>query len=81
MTLTGGTLLYVARRVFGNLFVPIGLHALYDTAFFLLTGQYLVSESLPDHILDIQLGSFLVLFVATILFLVFGRGLLKHNTT
>lgn len=81
VTLTGGTLLYVARRVFGNLFVPIGLHALYDTAFFLLTGQYLVSESLPNHILDIQLGSFLVLFVATILFLIFGRGLLKNNTT
>jgi membrane protease YdiL (CAAX protease family) len=81
VTLTGGTLLYVARRVFGNLFVPIGLHALYDTAFFLLTGQYLVSETLPDHILDIQFGSFLVLLVATILFLIFGRGLLKNDTT
>lgn len=81
VTLTGGTLLYVARRVFGNLFVPIGLHALYDTAFFLLTGQYLVSEGLPDHILDIQFGSFLVLLVATILFLIFGRGLLKNDTT
>ena len=44
---TGGTLLYISRRVFGNLFVPIGLHALYDTAFYLLTGAYAVGENLP----------------------------------
>lgn len=81
VTVTGATLLYVARRVFGNLFVPIGLHALYDTAFFLLTGQYLASEGLPGQLLDIQFGSFLVLLVATILFLIFGRGLLKNDTT
>lgn len=81
VTAAGGTLLYVARRVFNNLFVPIGLHALYDTAFFLLTGKYLTGESLPDGVLDLQLASFLVLLVAMIAFLVFGRGLLKSDTT
>ena len=81
MVVTGGTLLYVSRRVFNNLFVPIVLHALYDTAFYLLTGIYTVGESLPDHVLDIQLGSFLVLLAASLLFLVFGRGLLKQDTT
>lgn len=81
VVVTGGTLLYVSRRVFNNLFVPIVLHALYDTAFYLLTGIYTVGESLPDHVLDIQLGSFLVLLAASLLFLVFGRGLLKQDTT
>ena len=81
VTFAGGTLLYVARRTFNNLFVPIGLHALYDTAFFLLTGKYLVGDSLPDNVLDIQLASFLVLLIAAILFLIFGRGLLKDETT
>lgn len=81
VVITGGTLLYVSRRVFNNLFVPIGLYALYDTAFYLLTGIYLVGESLPDKVLDIQFGSFLVLLLATILFLIFGRGLLKDDTT
>jgi len=81
VTFAGGTLLYVARRTFNNLFVPIGLHALYDMAFFLLTGKYLVGDSLPDSVLDLQLASFLVLFAATILFLIFGRRLLKNDTT
>lgn len=81
VTITGGTILYVSRRVFNNLFVPIGLHALYDTAFYLLTGVYLTGESLPDEVLDIQLGSFLVLLAATILFLFFGRGLFIRETT
>lgn len=81
VTAAGGTLLYVARRTFNNLFVPIGLHALYDAAFFLLTGKYLVGESLPDNVLDIQLASFLVLLAASILFLIFGRRLLKNDTT
>jgi membrane protease YdiL (CAAX protease family) len=80
IVLTGGTIWYAARRIFNNLFVPILLHALYDTAFFLLPGSYLVSESLPDHVLDIQLGSFLVLFLLSILFLVFGRKLFKAET-
>lgn len=77
---TGGTLLYVSRRVFNNLFMPIGLHALYDTAFFLLTGAYVAGESLPDNVLDIQFGSFLVLLAASILFLLFGRKLFRRST-
>ena len=81
VVLTGGTLLYISRRVFNNLFVPIGMHALYDTAFFLLTGKYLVGENLPDQVLDIQFGSFLFLLTASILFIIFGRGLLKQETT
>ena len=80
IVLTGGTIWYAARRIFNNLFVPIFLHALYDTAFSLLPGSYLVSEGLPDHILDIQLASFLVLFLLSILFLVFGRKLFKAET-
>lgn len=80
VVVTGGTLLYVSRRVFNHLFAPIILHALYDTAFFLLTGIYLTGETLPDHVLDIQFGSFLVLMAATILFAIFGRGLLKQET-
>jgi uncharacterized membrane protein YwzB len=80
-TAAGGILLYVSRRVFNNLFVPIGLHALYDVAFYLLPGKYLVGESLPGSVLDIQLGSFLVLLVASILFIIFGRGLLRRETT
>jgi hypothetical protein len=81
VTMTGGILLYVSRRVFNNLFAPIALHALYDTAFFLLTGKYAVGEGLPGNVLDIQLGSFLVLIGASILFLVLGRGLLRTDTT
>lgn len=81
VVLTGGTLLYVARRVFGNLLIPIGLHAIYDTAFYLLTGKYEVGANLPDPILDIQLGTFLFLMLASILFLIFGRKLLKQETT
>jgi hypothetical protein len=81
VVLTGGTLWYVSRRVFNNLFVSIALHALYDAAFFLLTGKYLVDETLPSGVLDIQLGSFLFLFIVSVLFVVFGRGLLKDETT
>lgn len=81
VTIAGGVLLYVTRRVSGNLIVPIILHAVYDTGFFLLTGHYLVSDGLPDSVLDIQLASFLILFAAAVLFLVFGRGLLKQETT
>lgn len=81
VTAAGGTLLYVARRTFNSLFVPIGLHALYDAAFFLLTGKYLVGESLPDGVLDLQLASFLVLLVATILFIIFGRDIFRRETT
>lgn len=77
VVITGGSLLYVSRWVFNNLFIPIGMHALYDTAFFLLTGMYVVSESLPDKVLDIQFNSFLLLLAASILFIIFGRGLLN----
>lgn len=80
VVVTGGTLWYVSRRVFNNLFVSIGLHALYDTAFYLLTGLYIIGEDLPDHVLDIQFGSFLFLLVVSILFVIFGRGLLKNET-
>lgn len=80
VVVTGGTLLYVSRRVFGNLFVPIGLHGFYDTAFYLLTGSYAVGGSLPDKVLDIQLASFLVLLAASILFLIFGRHLFDSDT-
>ncbi len=79
VTLATGTLLYVSRRVFNNLFVPILLHAVYDTAFFLLPGAYTLQAGLPDQVLDIQLGSFLVLLVATIVFAIFGRGLLNND--
>lgn len=80
IVLCGGALLYVSRRVFGNIFVPIALHAFYDTAFYLLPGAYLVGENLPDHVLDIQLGSFLVLFVGAVLALIVGRPLFRRET-
>ena len=81
VVVTGGTLWYISRRVFNNLFVSIGLHALYDTAFYLLTGLSKIGEDLPDHVLDIQFGSFLFLLFVSILFVMFGRGLLKNETT
>ena len=77
---TGGTLWYISRRVFNNLFVSIGLHAFYDFAFLLLPGLYQTQAGVPDHVLDIQLASFLILFVVSILFVIFGRGLLKSET-
>lgn len=80
IVLTGGTLLYVSRRVFNTLWVPIGFHALYDTAFYLLTGHYLAGADLPDNVLDYQLGVFLFLSLVSILFLVFGRKLFKAET-
>ncbi len=81
ITLAGGVIYYVTRRVFNNLLVPIGLHALYDTAFYLLTGIYAKGVSLPDQVLDVQFGSFLLLLAASILFIIFGRKLLKNETT
>lgn len=75
VVITGGSLLYVSRWVFNNLFIPIGMHALQDMAFFLLTGMYVVGESLPENILDFQFASFLVLLPAPILFIIFGRGI------
>lgn len=66
---------------FNNLFVPIGKHAIYDTAFFLLTGEYLVAEKMTDNLLNIRFGSLLVLLAAAILFTTIGRGLLIQETT
>ena len=81
VTIASGVLYYISRRVFNNLLVPIVLHALYDVAFYLLPGIYKVGESLPDQVLDIQFGAFLVTLAAVIVFLIFGRGLLKNETT
>ena len=77
----GGTIFYVARRVSNALIVPIVMHAFYDFAFVLLDGPYLVSEDLPSGVLDIHLASFLILFSLFILFVIFGRNLLKNETT
>lgn len=81
ITAVGGVLYYISRRVFNNLFAPIALHALYDVAFFLLPGSTAIGASLPDRVLDIQLGSFLVLLVVSVVFLIFGRKLLQRHTT
>jgi len=75
----GGTLLYISRRVFNNLFVPILLHAFYDTAIYLQTGYFLENQNLPDPILDFNLASFLIMVLATILFLTLGRKLLRRE--
>jgi hypothetical protein len=75
----GGTLLYISRRVFNNLFVPILLHAFFDTAIYLQTGFFFANQNLPDGILDFNLASFLIMVLATFIFLIFGRNLLKKN--
>lgn len=77
----GGTIFYVARRVSNTLILPIFMHALYDFAFVLLDGPYLISEDLPSHVLDIHLASFLIVFSLFVLFVIFGRNLLKNETT
>lgn len=77
----GGTIFYVARRVSNTLIVPIVIHAFYDFALVLLDGPYLVGEELPSHVLDIHLASFLILFSLFVLFIIFGRNLLKNETT
>ena len=77
----GGTIFYVARRVSNTLILPIILHAFYDFAIILLTGPYLVSENLPGNVLDITFASFLILMGLFILFLIFGRNLLKTEMT
>lgn len=74
----GGTFFYIMRRIFGNLLVPILAHMLYDTAVVLMTGDFLVDAGLPDHILDIQLASVLILVLMVVLFLIFGRSLFKE---
>lgn len=76
-----GVLLYITRRVFNNLFVPILLHAFFDAAIFLQIGNYLENQTLSDNILDFNLASFLITVLATLLFLIFGRKLLKKDTS
>ena len=78
---TGGVVYYVTRRVFNTLWAAIGIHALHDIAFYLLPGSYTVDANLTDNVLDVQFGVFLFLLVVSILFLVFGRRLLKNETT
>ena len=78
---TGGVVYYVTRRVFNTLWAAIGIHALHDIAFYLLPGSYAVDANLPDNVLNVQFGVFLFLLVVSILFLVFGRRLLKNETT
>lgn len=73
VTLSAGTIYYITRRVFKNLFAPIVLHALNDVAFFLLPGSYVISQGLPDRVLDIQFGSFLVILLLNIVFLIVYR--------
>ena len=75
----GGTLLYITRRVFNNLFAPILLHAFFDTSIYLQTGIFFTNQSLPDSILDFNLASFLIMVLATLIFLIFGRKLLKNT--
>lgn len=78
VTIVSGALFYAARRVSNTLLLPIILHAVYDIAFFLLTGIYVEkSGSLPDHVLDIQFISFLIMLVTTIILIAFGRGLFR----
>lgn len=79
--IVGGTIFYVARRISNTLIVPILMHALYDIAFFLLPGPYLAADPLPDQVLNIQFASFVIMLGLFILFLIFGRNLLKNETT
>ena len=79
IVLFGGTLLYISRRVFNNLFAPILLHAFFDTSVYLQTGIFFANQNLPDNILDFNLASFLIMVLATLIFLIFGRNLLKNT--
>ena len=77
----GGTIFYVARRVSNTLILPIIMHTFYDFAFIFLTGSYLVSENLPSNVLDITFASFLILIGLFVLYIIYGRNLLKNETT
>lgn len=80
----GGTIYYVARRVSNTLIVPILIHALYDFSVFLLNGPYpadVVLAELPGFVGDITFLAFLIEMSAFILFIIFGRKLLKNETT
>ena len=76
----GGALLYIARRVFNNLFMPILIHAFFDSGIYLQIGQFLESQNLPDNILDFNLASFLIMVLTVIIFIIFGRKLLAKET-
>jgi len=78
---TGGTIYYVARRVSNTLIVPILIHAFYDTAVFLLSGPYQAGAALPSFVGDINFDAFIVEMSLFVLFLIFGRNLLKNETT
>jgi Type II CAAX prenyl endopeptidase Rce1-like len=80
----GGTIYYVARRVSKTLVLPILIHALYDFSVFLLNGPYpadVVLAELPGFVGDITFFAFLIEMSAFILFIIFGRKLLKNETT
>ena len=80
----GGTIYYVARRVSKTLIVPILIHALYDFSVFLLNGPYpadVVLAELPGFVGDITFAAFLIEMTAFVLFIIFGRKLLKNGTT
>ncbi len=76
-----GTLLYISRRVFGNIFVPILLHAAYDFSLYLLVGNSIQGESLPENVASLEFGVFLATVGVFIMFVVFGRNLLKSKRT
>ena len=78
---TGGTIYYVARRVSNTLIVPILIHAFYDTAVFLLSGPYQADAVLPSFAGDINFFAFIIEMGLFVLFLIFGRNLLKNETT
>jgi membrane protease YdiL (CAAX protease family) len=78
---TGGTIYYVARRVSNTLLVPILIHALYDTSIFLLSGPYRADATLPSDVTDINFFAFLIEMSLFVLFVIFGRNLLKNQTT
>lgn len=76
----GANVFYVTRRVTNSLFFSIALHGVYDTVFTLLPGPYPANQAPPDRVLDIQLGSVLLLTLVFILFIIFGRGIFKNET-
>lgn len=81
LQITGGTIYYVTRRVSNTLIAAILIHALYDSAIFLLSGPYQPGAVLPSAVGDINFLAFLIEISLFILFILFGRNLLKNETT
>ncbi|MEZ4660093.1 MAG: hypothetical protein R2911_21255 [Caldilineaceae bacterium] len=79
VVLTGGTLWYVSRRVFGNLFVSI-FFLIYDTAFFLLSERHLGRRKFAGSCAGYPVGIVLVLFVGSVIVLFVGRSLFQQQT-